>query len=245
MYTIENLRDNLKKRKRYLIPTAALLLFGILAGASSVPNTTNISANTVARQEAAERADRSARLSAVLAIDTPEQLQKEKEQSAQIKAEIEAEKKRLAEEKKKKEREERLRREKAEQERRNRELTGVPGLDPKRAKVVAYALAQKGKPYIWAASGPNGFDCSGLVLAAWRQVGVGMYHNAAVMWRTEVVHIKRSQLAPGDLVFYNGLGHVGMYIGNGKVIHAPQRGDVVRIASIDMMPPYGYGRPKM
>jgi cell wall-associated NlpC family hydrolase len=70
---------------------------------------------------------------------------------------------------------------------------------------------------------------------------VSLTHNAAEQWN-EVVHIARSALAPGDLVFYDGLGHVAIYVGNNQVIHAPTQGDVVRIASVDMSPPYGYGR---
>ena len=108
-------------------------------------------------------------------------------------------------------------------------------------KVVAFVYAQLGKPYVFAAAGPNSYDCSGLTMAAWKAAGVSLTHNAAEQWN-EVVHIARSALAPGDLVFYDGLGHVAIYVGNNQVIHAPTQGDVVRIASVDMSPPYGYGR---
>jgi cell wall-associated NlpC family hydrolase len=108
--------------------------------------------------------------------------------------------------------------------------------------VVKFAYAQLGKPYVWAADGPGSYDCSGLTLAAYRTVGITLYHKASVQW-TEVHHISRSQLQPGDLVFYRNLGHVAIYIGSGKVIHAPAPGEVVQIASVDMMTPYGYGRP--
>jgi peptidoglycan DL-endopeptidase CwlO len=108
--------------------------------------------------------------------------------------------------------------------------------------VVKFAYAQLGKPYEWAAAGPNSYDCSGLTMAAYASVGVTLYHKASVQW-TEVTHISRSQLQPGDLVFYRSLGHVAIYIGSGKVIHSPAPGEVVQIASVDMMPPYGYGRP--
>ncbi|MFD0594195.1 C40 family peptidase [Catellatospora coxensis] len=109
---------------------------------------------------------------------------------------------------------------------------------------MAFAYKQLGKPYVWAADGPNGYDCSGLTLAAWRAAGVSLYHQAATQWR-EVAHISRSQLLPGDLVFYSGLGHVALYVGSGKVIHAPTTGEVVKIASVDMMSPYGYGRVRL
>lgn len=108
--------------------------------------------------------------------------------------------------------------------------------------VVKFAYAQLGKPYVWAADGPGSYDCSGLTLAAYRSVGVTLYHKASVQW-TEVHHISRSQLKPGDLVFYSGLGHVAIYIGSNKIIHAPTFGENVKIASVDMMTPYGYGRP--
>ena len=109
--------------------------------------------------------------------------------------------------------------------------------------VVNYAYAQLGKPYVWAAAGPNGFDCSGLTMAAWGAAGVNLPHNAAMQWDA-VPHLARSGLQPGDLVFYSSLNHVAVYIGNGQIIHAPTFGDHVRIASVDMMPPYGYGRPR-
>jgi cell wall-associated NlpC family hydrolase len=117
----------------------------------------------------------------------------------------------------------------------------IPKISGKAGTAVAYAYRALGKPYIWAAEGPKGYDCSGLTLAAWRAAGVSLYHHAATQW-DQVAHIKRSQLAPGDLVFYSGLGHVGLYVGSSKVIHAPTFGDVVKISSVDMMTPYGYGR---
>jgi cell wall-associated NlpC family hydrolase len=108
-------------------------------------------------------------------------------------------------------------------------------------KIVNFAYAQLGKPYVWAADGPGSYDCSGLVMAAYRTVGISLPHNAAQQWG-RVSHISRSALKPGDLVFYSGLGHVAIYVGSGKVIHAPQAGENVSLASVDMMTPYGYGR---
>jgi len=106
---------------------------------------------------------------------------------------------------------------------------------------VRYAYAALGKPYAWAADGPDSYDCSGLTMAAWRAAGVSLSHAASVQYR-ETARISRSQLQPGDLVFYNNLGHVAIYVGNGQVIHAPTFGEVVKLAKVDMMPPYGYGR---
>jgi cell wall-associated NlpC family hydrolase len=106
---------------------------------------------------------------------------------------------------------------------------------------VRYAYAALGKPYEWAADGPDSYDCSGLTMAAWRAAGKSLSHSASIQYR-ETARISRSQLQPGDLVFYNNLGHVAIYVGNGQVIHAPTFGEVVKLASVDMMPPYGYGR---
>lgn len=106
---------------------------------------------------------------------------------------------------------------------------------------VRYAYGALGKPYIWAADGPEGYDCSGLTMAAWRAAGVSLPHNAAMQWDV-VTRISRSSLRPGDLVFYYGLGHVALYVGGGKVIHAPSFGEVVEVAPVDRSTPYGYGR---
>jgi len=117
-----------------------------------------------------------------------------------------------------------------------------PYLPGRGGAVVKFAYAQLGKPYVFAADGPGSYDCSGLTMAAYRSVGVSLPHNAAMQWGV-VHHISRSELSPGDLVFYSGLGHVAIYIGGSQVIHAPTPGDVVKISSVDMMTPYGYGRP--
>jgi len=117
----------------------------------------------------------------------------------------------------------------------------IPAISGKAGVAVKYAYNAIGKPYEWAADGPGSYDCSGLTMAAWRAAGVSLYHQAAEQWR-ETVHIKRSDLKPGDLVFYDGLGHVAIFVGGGKVIHAPTFGESVKIASVDMMSPYGYGR---
>jgi len=117
----------------------------------------------------------------------------------------------------------------------------IPSVSGKAGVAVRYAYNAIGTPYVWAADGPNGYDCSGLTLAAWRAAGKSLPHNAAMQWNT-VAHISRGSLQPGDLVFYNGLGHVALYVGNGQVIHAPTFGESVKLAKVDMMTPYGYGR---
>ena len=100
------------------------------------------------------------------------------------------------------------------------------------AQVVAIAMQYLGTPYVWAASNPSvGFDCSGLTKYVFAQVGVSLPHYAAAQYQLGVP-VSRDQLQPGDLVFFSGLGHMGMYIGGGNMIHAPQTGDVVKISSI-------------
>jgi len=105
-------------------------------------------------------------------------------------------------------------------------------LDARVAKVIGYACAQLGDPYRWGASGPGRFDCSGLVMMAWRQAGVSLPHNAAAQAR-QGARVPASQLKPGDVVFfYSPIGHDGIYLGNGLMIHAPQTGDRVKIAPV-------------
>ncbi|NJC81338.1 glycoside hydrolase [Planosporangium mesophilum] len=117
----------------------------------------------------------------------------------------------------------------------------APNIAGSAGAAVRFAYGVIGKPYVYAAAGPNGYDCSGLTMAAWRAAGRSLPHNAEMQWN-QVAHISSGQLQPGDLVFYSGLGHVAIYVGNGQVIHAPQPGDYVKLASVNMMPPYGYGR---
>ena len=90
-----------------------------------------------------------------------------------------------------------------------------------------------GMPYVWGGAGPGGFDCSGLVMYVYAQVGVSLPHNAAAMYGYGTP-VSYSDLQAGDLVFFSGLGHVGIYIGGGQFIHAPHTGDVVKISSISV-----------
>jgi cell wall-associated NlpC family hydrolase len=114
---------------------------------------------------------------------------------------------------------------------------------------VRYAKAQLGKPYEWGADGPDSFDCSGLTMMAWRQAGISLDHYSASQYN-QGTHVSRSDLRPGDLVFYaddtndpSTIHHVGIYVGDGMMINAPQTGDVVKYASIDRPDYIGATRP--
>ncbi len=114
------------------------------------------------------------------------------------------------------------------------------------AAVVKYAYAQLGKPYAFGAAGPHSFDCSGLTQMAWRQAGVKLPHSARQQWATLKRKVSLGSLASGDLVFfYGGVSHVGIYIGSGKMIHAPAPGQSVKIEKIRIggMPIAGVARP--
>ncbi|MDX6532262.1 MAG: peptidoglycan DL-endopeptidase CwlO [Gaiellales bacterium] len=98
----------------------------------------------------------------------------------------------------------------------------------------AAAIAQQylGVPYVWGGASPSGFDCSGLVMYVYAQLGVSLPHYTGSQWSSGP-HVDRSQLAAGDLVFFYGLGHVGIYIGGGLFVHAPHTGDVVKISNMN------------
>jgi cell wall-associated NlpC family hydrolase len=128
----------------------------------------------------------------------------------------------------------------SEQESGSRYSGPIPSISGRAGVAVRFAYNAIGAPYVWAGSGP-GYDCSGLTQAAWRAAGKSLPHNAAMQW-DRVARIGRSQLMPGDLVFYSGLGHVGLYVGNGRIIHAPTFGQRVKLSSVNIMTPYGYGR---
>jgi len=101
---------------------------------------------------------------------------------------------------------------------------------------VNTAMAQLGDPFAWGGAGPNSFDCSGLTQFAYRAAGIRLPHSSR-MQSIVGVPVSRANLRPGDLVFFfSPVRHVAIYIGNGKIVHAPTRGDVVRVAWIDQMP---------
>jgi cell wall-associated NlpC family hydrolase len=119
---------------------------------------------------------------------------------------------------------------------------------------IEFARQQLGEPYVWAAAGPNAWDCSGLTMMAWRAGGVSLPHYSAAQYQ-QTVHITAAQLKPGDLVFWgtspNTIHHVAIYIGKidtgGKlvdsIIQAPKTGDVVKVSPLFASAPNFFGRP--
>ncbi|HSC51925.1 MAG TPA: C40 family peptidase, partial [Gaiellaceae bacterium] len=97
--------------------------------------------------------------------------------------------------------------------------------------VVGIAMQYLGVPYVWGGASPSGFDCSGLVMYVFAQVGISLPHSSYAQYGMGSP-VSRSDLQPGDLVFFDGLGHVGIYVGGGSFIHAPHTGDVVKISSL-------------
>ncbi|MET8074300.1 NlpC/P60 family protein [Streptomyces sp. NPDC005271] len=175
---------------------------------------------------------------------------KEKARLAEIERKKEAEDRRKAAELAQKQRQAAAER-KQQQERNDSSGSGstapsapsVPSNSSKAAQAVAFAKAQVGKPYVWGATGPNSFDCSGLTQAAWKTAGVSLPRTTWDQVKAST-RVSTSDLQPGDLVFfYDDISHVGLYIGNGMMIHAPKPGDVVKKAPITEMPIYGSVRP--
>jgi peptidoglycan DL-endopeptidase CwlO len=101
-------------------------------------------------------------------------------------------------------------------------------------QAVAFVFAQLGCPYNYGATGPCsvGFDCSGLVMAAWAAAGVSIPRDTYEQWAA-LPHISEADIQPGDLLYYNGVGHVAMYVGGGMIIDAPTEGEVVREIPMD------------
>ena len=98
-------------------------------------------------------------------------------------------------------------------------------------RAVRIARKQLGTPYRWGGASPGGFDCSGLTSWIYSRLGISLPHNAAAQYGAGRA-VPASRLRPGDLLFFHGLGHVGLYIGRGRMIHAPQSGQTVEIQSL-------------
>jgi peptidoglycan DL-endopeptidase CwlO len=113
----------------------------------------------------------------------------------------------------------------------------------KGAKALAYAKAQLGEPYVRSGAGPSSWDCSGLTMMAWESVGVSLPHSSRQQF-SRGRPVAKSDLQSGDLVFfYSDIGHVGLYAGNGQVIHAPRPGKSVEYIKMSYMPYAGARRP--
>ncbi|MGW5047190.1 NlpC/P60 family protein [Streptomyces griseoluteus] len=111
------------------------------------------------------------------------------------------------------------------------------------ARAVAFATAQLGKPYVWGAEGPDSFDCSGLTSQAWADAGTPIPRTSQEQWR-QLSHVDVTEMRPGDLIIYFAdATHVGMYVGDGKIIHAPRPGRTVTVAGAGTMPILGVVRP--
>jgi peptidoglycan DL-endopeptidase CwlO len=129
---------------------------------------------------------------------------------------------------------------------------GVPAIDAPNqavATAIAFAEQQLGKPYQWGATGPDAFDCSGLVMMAYRAAGIDIARTSQAQWATEQ-RVPASEVEPGDLVFFVGAdgtptspGHVGLVIGNGEMIEAYATGFPIRVASYTDRDPVGFTRP--
>ena len=99
------------------------------------------------------------------------------------------------------------------------------------AAAASVAMQYLGVPYVWGGASPSGFDCSGLASYAYAQIGKSVPHYTGAAWAA-FPKVPSDQLEPGDLVFFNGLGHLGIYIGGGQYVHAPHTGDVVKVSSL-------------
>jgi cell wall-associated NlpC family hydrolase len=123
-------------------------------------------------------------------------------------------------------------------------VAAAPTAAPTRAAQIAVntALAQQGKPYVWGGAGPSSYDCSGLMQYAYRAAGIALPHSASMQSRMGIP-VSRANLQPGDLVFfYTPVSHVGMYIGNGQMVHASTFGQPVKVISMAYMPGFNSAR---
>lgn len=108
--------------------------------------------------------------------------------------------------------------------------SSVNSSQPVATQAVDFALSQIGSPYVWGATGPyyNGYDSGGFVMAAWAHAGVSIPRTSPQQWE-ELPHVAKNDIHPGDLLFYEDMGHVAMYVGHNEIIDAPMTGESVRV----------------
>ena len=100
-------------------------------------------------------------------------------------------------------------------------------------RAAHFALHEVGVPYRWGGESPSGFDCSGLVRWSYLHVGIDLPHSSYALF-AEGRSVASSHLRPGDILFFDGLGHVGLYVGHGRMVHAPNTGETVEVVSLDL-----------
>ena len=123
-------------------------------------------------------------------------------------------------------------------------IAAAPVAAPNTAAQIAVdaALAQQGKPYVWGGTGPGGYDCSGLTSSAYKAAGITIPRTSKAQ-ATAGVPVDKANLQPGDLIFfYSPVSHVGMYIGNGQMVHSSTFGQPVKVAPVDSMKGYNTAR---
>jgi cell wall-associated NlpC family hydrolase len=112
-------------------------------------------------------------------------------------------------------------------------ITGAPPVVPRPGppRVVKIALRYLGTPYRWAGASPSGFDCSGFVMYVYGRIGIALPHSSWMLWE-KGRYVPRVRLQAGDVVFFNGRSHVGIYIDRGRFVHSPHTGDAVKISRL-------------
>ncbi|MET9731396.1 NlpC/P60 family protein [Streptomyces sp. NPDC006458] len=119
----------------------------------------------------------------------------------------------------------------------------IAGASEQGVRAVEFATAQQGKPYVWGAEGPDSYDCSGLTSQAWAHVGLVIPRTSQAQWE-QLAHVDVKDMRPGDLIIYfDDASHVGMYIGDGLIVHAPRPGRTVTVTGAGSMPILGVVRP--
>ncbi|EID53154.1 cell wall-associated hydrolase, invasion-associated protein [Saccharomonospora xinjiangensis XJ-54] len=212
LLTVESPQDFLDRSSAIdLLAADKNRALGALKGAVDRAEASRTEAAT-AQQKAKEAKDKAAEIAA--------DLKDRKEKLEEQKAEVAAQANRLSEA------------DKAQQQDTGPDPGNIPASGAAAQTAINAALSQRGKPYEWGATGPNSYDCSGLTQWAYAQAGISIPRTSGQQ-STYGTAIPRSQLQPGDLVFYGSpVYHVGIYIGNDQMVHAPTTGDVVKVAPL-------------